>query len=265
MPVELADTVAYQLAVDDERINMNEYLGKKIRIQYSGEIKCSHCGRITKKSFAQGYCYPCFAKLPQCDRCIMSPETCHFHLGTCRDADWGEKYCFTSHYVYLANSSGIKVGITRGNQIPTRWIDQGAVQALPILKVESRYQSGLMEHIFKSHVADKTNWRVMLKGDIEAKDLLAERDRLFELCYDEIEEVQQEYGLQAIQHLYNSEVVDIHYPVIKYPIKVASFNLDKNPIVEGVLEGIKGQYLLLDSGVINIRKFSSYLVEFYAA
>jgi hypothetical protein len=46
--------------------------------------------------------------------------------------------------------------------------------------------------------------------------------------------------------------------VIKYPTKVVSLNFDKTPVISGVLEGIKGQYLLLDVGVLNIRKFSSY-------
>jgi len=155
------------------------------------------------------------------------------------------------------------VGITRGTQIPTRWIDQGAIQALPILKVASRQQSGLIERIIGEEISDKTNWRVMLRGGNPEIDLVAERDRLFELCYAGIEEIQQEYGLQAIQHLYDSEVVNIHYPVENYPVKVTSHNLDKTPEVEGLLNGIKGQYLMLDTGVINIRKFSAYEVEFY--
>lgn len=265
MPVKLSETeagqVSYQLKLDDELVELNQYIGQKIQIKFEGQINCKHCGRKTKKSFSQGYCYPCFSKLAQCDRCMMSPENCHFHLGTCREPEWGEQFCFRSHYVYLANSSGVKVGITRGTQIPTRWIDQGAIQALPIFKVASRYQSGLIERVIGEQVSDKTNWRVMLKGGVGEIDLIAERDRLFELCYEGIEEVQQEFGLQAVQHLYDGEVVNVDYPVLNYPLKVTSQNLDKTPIVEGVLQGIKGQYLILDTGVINIRKFSSYLVE----
>jgi hypothetical protein len=265
MPVKLSETVdgkvSYKLQLGDEQVDLNQYLGQKIQIKFDGQINCKHCGRKTKKSFSQGYCYPCFTKLAQCDRCMMSPEHCHFHLGTCREPEWGEQFCFRSHYVYLANSSGVKVGITRGTQIPTRWIDQGAIQALPIFKVASRHQSGLIERVIGEQVSDKTNWRVMLKGGVGEIDLIAERDRLFESCYEAIEEIQQEFGLQAIQHLYDAEVVNIDYPVLNYPLKVTSQNLDKTPLVEGVLQGIKGQYLILDTGVINIRKFSAYLVQ----
>ena len=56
--------------------------------------------------------------------------------------------------------------------------------------------------------------------------------------------------------------MDIHFPVDSYPVKIKSFNFDKNPEVSGVLHGIKGQYLLLDIGVINIRKFTGYEVAF---
>ncbi|MEH6579080.1 MAG: DUF2797 domain-containing protein [Amphritea sp.] len=264
MPAQLEDVVKYQLALGDTKIDLNPYIGKPVRLRYLGQINCSHCGRKTNKSFAQGYCYPCFMKLPQCDRCIMSPEKCHFHEGTCRDPQWGEQFCFQSHYVYLANSSGVKVGITRGTQVPTRWIDQGAIQALPILRVDSRYQSGLVERVFGEHVTDRTNWRAMLKGQVDPLDLRAERDRLFELCQPGLSEIEAQFGLQAIQRLPAAEVVEINFPVLNYPQKVTTFNFDKEPVVEGVLQGIKGQYLILDTGVLNIRKFSSYQVEFSA-
>ena len=162
MDVKLDDTVSYQLPLDDERVALNGLIGEHISIEHLGDIHCVHCGRRSKKSFSQGYCYPCFIKLPQCDTCIMSPEKCHFHQGTCRDPEWGEKYCFTDHFVYLANSSGVKVGITRGDQLPTRWIDQGATQGLPIFRVQTRYQAGLIEDCLREHVADKTHWQKML-------------------------------------------------------------------------------------------------------
>ncbi|NVK41973.1 MAG: DUF2797 domain-containing protein [Oceanospirillaceae bacterium] len=262
MAVALEGTRAqYRLRCDSGELALNELLGQRIRLRYLGAINCVNCGRKTKKSFNQGYCYPCFTKLAECDSCIVSPEKCHYHLGTCRDPGWGEQHCFQSHIVYLANSSGLKVGITRGTQVPTRWIDQGAVQALPILRVDSRYQSGLVEHLFKSEVADKTNWRRMLKNDVDVLDLKAERDRLLEAVAEPLAEVEREFGLQAIQRL-DAEAVRIEYPVLNFPLKVSSFNLDKNPEVEGELQGIKGQYLILDSGVINLRKFTAYQVEF---
>lgn len=252
----------YHLAIGDQKVLLNELLGCKLKLSYAGEINCTHCGRKTKKSFNQGFCFPCFRKLAQCDTCIMSPEKCHFDAGTCREPEWAKTHCMTDHFVYLANSSGVKVGITRGNQIPTRWMDQGAIQALPIFRVSTRRQSGLVEVLFKKHVADKTNWRTMLKGEVHPINLAEERDRLFNECAAEISDLQNQYGVQSIALLQDSETVEIDYPVLEFPTKVVSLNFDKQPEIEGELKGIKGQYLILDSGVLNIRKFGGYSIEF---
>ncbi|MDO6513501.1 DUF2797 domain-containing protein [Neptuniibacter sp. 2_MG-2023] len=260
MRTELSDKVSYFLPVGEQEVAMNELIGKPIRLHYQGAINCTHCGRKTNKSFSQGYCYPCFKSLPQCDQCIVKPELCHFHEGSCRDESWGEQFCFQDHYVYLANSSGVKVGITRGTQIPTRWMDQGAVQALPIFKVATRLQSGKVERLLGEHVADKTNWRKMLKNEVESLDLTETRDLLFEKCQAGLIALENEFGLQAIQRLPEAEQIEINYPVLNYPQKVTSFNFDKTPDVSGVLQGIKGQYLILDTGVINMRKFTAYQV-----
>ncbi len=254
--------VDYQLPLGDTLIPMNELIGRHISLSHSGLINCLHCGRKTKKSFNQGYCYPCFRSLAQCDSCIMSPEKCHYDKGTCREPEWGETHCMIDHFVYLANSSGIKVGITRGSQVPTRWMDQGAIQALPIFRVSTRLQSGLVEVVFKQHIADKTNWRAMLKGDVDKIDLIAERDRLLIECKDEISRLQSEHGIQAIQVIDDAPPVDISYPVHTFPTKVTSLNFDKQPEITGVLKGIKGQYLIMDTGVLNIRKFGGYHIQF---
>ena len=264
MQVELNEQVQYFLPLDDHREPLNVLLGQSIRLEYLGDIHCTHCGRRSKKSFNQGYCYPCFTKLPQCDTCIMSPEKCHYEQGTCRDPNWGEQYCFTDHYVYLANSSGVKVGITRGSQVPTRWIDQGATQAMPIFRVKSRYQAGLIEDCLRDHIADRTHWQKMLKGNSEAVDLEQIRDEIIAKSESGLREIEQKFGLLAIQRLYHQKVVEINFPVLQFPEKVKSLNFDKQPIVEGVLQGIKGQYLILDTGVINIRKFTAYNVQFSA-
>ena len=262
MHARLESTVQYELPLSDQRIAMNPLLGKAIKLTFTGNIRCVHCSRTIKKSFNQGYCYPCFISLAQCDMCIMKPETCHYEAGTCREPSWGEAFCFKPHIVYLANSSGIKVGITRQTQIPTRWIDQGAVQALPIFKVQSRFMAGLIEIAIAKHVSDKTSWQQMLKNHVAPLDLADKRGELVSKCDVELTEIIKRFGLQAIEFLVDESSVDICFPVDTYPVKIKSFNLDKNPEVSGILQGVKGQYLLLDAGVINIRKFSGYEVEF---
>ncbi len=200
------------------------------------------------------------AKLAQCDLCIMKPETCHHHLGTCKEPGWGIQNCMVDHYVYLANSSGLKVGITRHSQIPTRWIDQGATQALPIFKVSTRLQSGLVEIALAEFISDKTNWRAMLKGQAQAVDLKAHASELIPKISQSLAEIRLKFGEAAVKEL-NEEVVNINFPVSEYLTKISSLNFDKTPSVGGILLGIKGQYLIFDQGVINIRKFSSYQIS----
>lgn len=262
MAVRLEGQVQYALRLDDRQYPLNPLLGKVVRLDYLGAIHCSHCGKRTKKSYSQGYCFPCMKKLAQCDQCIVSPEKCHYAAGTCREPQWGEQFCMTDHVVYLANSSGVKVGITRATQVPTRWIDQGALQALPIFRVATRQQSGLVEDLLRTQVADRTNWRAMLKGEVELLDLPAIRQQLLDSCAAGIAELQQRFGLQAIQPVTDAEVVAIDYPVSEYPKKITSLDLEKTPQIEGTLLGIKGQYLILDCGVINLRKFTSYQLAF---
>lgn len=252
--------VIYQLPLGEQRVDVNPLIGQTITLNFNGRIFCTHCQRLTKKSFGQGYCYPCFAKLAQCDSCIVKPELCHYAQGTCREPQWGETHCQIPHIVYLANSSGLKVGITRHTQIPTRWIDQGATQALPILRVKSRLLSGLCEVVIAQYVADKTDWRAMLKGDAQPLNLAERRDELLAKTKDKISAICEQHGGDAVEPL-NEETVSITYPVRHYPLKVASFDFEKTPQVSGKLEGIKGQYLIFDSGVINIRKFTGYEVS----
>lgn len=261
MRASLIDGLAkYELPLGDDAVPMNALLDTEIALSFLGAIHCVHCNRKTKKSFNQGYCYPCFRRLAQCDSCIVSPQKCHFAAGTCREPEWGEANCMIDHFVYLANTSGLKVGITRGTQVPTRWIDQGATQALPVFRVASRLDSGLAEVAFAEHVADKTAWQAMLKGANGPLDMPAERSRLLALCADAVETLREERGLDAISTVEDTTVTEIDYPVLAYPEKVKSMNFDKMPEVRGVLKGIKGQYLILDTGVINMRRHAGYQV-----
>ena len=261
MQTALESPVQYQWVAGDERVAVNPWLGKRINIDFNGTINCVHCSRLTKKSFNQGYCYPCFQRLAQCDSCIVKPEKCHFDAGTCREPEWGEEHCNIDHIVYLANTSGVKVGITRGTQVPTRWMDQGATQARPIARVNRRYLSGLLEVLLARHVADKTAWQTMLKGDGAPVDLGERQAELAELCAEGITHLHETHGVQSLQWLEDGEVVNIVYPVWEWPVKVSSHNLDKTPSIEGTLLGIKGQYLMMDTGVINIRKYGGYHLE----
>ena len=242
----------YKLLLDDQQVDMDFLVGQHIELTYNKTIQCANpeCKRITPKSFSQGYCFPCAHSLARCDLCIMRPETCHHHLGTCREPEWGLSNCFTPHVVYLANSSGAKVGITRKTNTPSRWIDQGAICALPILEVKTRLESGLIEKALKSFITDKTNWRAMLKNETTPADLVATKASLL----GEISGLMDELNAKTLP----DDIINIDYPVLKYPTKVVSLSFDKNPVISGVLNGIKGQYLLLDSGVLNVRKFSSY-------
>lgn len=246
------EAAQYQLSLDNQTVNMNALIGQHIELSYNQSIQCSNCGRPTPKSYSQGFCFPCARSLARCDLCIMKPETCHYHLGTCREPEWGEAHCFAPHIVYLANSSGLKVGITRKTNTPGRWIDQGAIAAIPALEVKTRLESGRVEMALKAYVSDKTNWRKMLKNETDFIDLAEVRHNLL----GEIPELIEELGATRL----DDETVNINYPVLQYPSKISSLNFDKTPVISGVLNGIKGQYLLLESGVLNIRKFGSYHV-----
>lgn len=262
MLVEGTTPISYTLPIGQESVALNSLLNAQVTIEFIGNIYCIECGRKTKKSFNQGYCFPCLRNLAQCDLCIVKPELCHYDQGTCRQPEWGESNCMQAHVVYIANSSGLKVGITRAKQIPTRWIDQGAVQALPIFEVDSRLQSGLLEVVLKKYVSDRTEWRTMLKGDPSPLDLIAERHRIFQEAKTDLVECTTRIGRQSVRPMLDKNEVCFRYPIINYPTSITSHNFDKNPLVQGRLQGIKGQYMMLDTGVLNVRKFGGYEVKF---
>ena len=251
--------VEYWLPVGERKIALNPQLGKKITLVYDGTISCIGCGRATNKSFSQGYCYPCFKGKAACDICILKPELCHFDAGTCREPQWAIDHCMQPHIVYLANTTGVKVGITRRSQLPTRWIDQGAVAALPLWQVSKRLFAGEIEVALAQHVADKSRWQQLLKGAPDPIDLQAVAQQARDWAAPVIQQLRDQHGADAV---IDAELPEhgFGYPVREYPTKIKSFNFDKQTEVEGVLHGIKGQYLLLDGGVINIRKFGGYQV-----
>lgn len=253
MSVQLDEEIQYTLNLS-ENILMNDFIGNDIRLEWNGVINCSACKKVTKKSFGQGFCYPCFANAPESAECILRPELCRAHLGEGRDPEWEEKHHNKPHIVYLAASSAVKVGITRGDQIPTRWIDQGATSAIRLAETPNRYEAGRVEVALKEFFTDKTNWRKMLKNEIDDEiDLEEEKWALEEHLPADIIELFSE----------NDEIIELNYPVVEYPEKVKSLSFDKTNIIEGKLMGIKGQYLLFENGeVLNIRKHTSYHVKF---
>lgn len=256
----VAGVVQYQLVLGDDRVEMNQLLGQPIHLHFTGNIHCVATGEKIKKTYNQGYSYKAFMTLPECDICIVKPELCHYDKGTCRDSAWGLEHCFAPHCLYLAYSSEMKVGITREHQVPTRFMDQGATLALPILKLKSRRDSGRLESEIAKELSDRTNWRKMLQGDgadLDVQELYDKRDQLFEDYGDFIDEL----GAEDI----DQEVITLSYPVLEYPQKINSLSFDKNPEVKGVLLGIKGQYLILDTGVINMRKHQGYEIEWRSA
>lgn len=253
MRTELSDPVKYTLPLSDQMVEMNKLIGNPLRLEFSGDIHCIYSGKKIKKTYGQGYAYEYFIKLARCDSCIVKPELCHFHKGTCREPQWGEDNCMQPHIIYIANSSQLKVGITRKSNVPYRWIDQGASYALPILEVKDRYTSGLIEVEIAKKYKDKTNWRAMLQGQPEEIDLEFYREQIF----DEFADLFDDMDAEEVE----SDVVSINYPVHEYPEKVKSLGFDKQNVIEGVLLGIKGQYLIFDCGVVNMRKHQGYYIS----
>jgi len=252
MQTEIGNPIQYYLVFENSFLNVNQLLGKEFEISFQG-YQCLNCGK-KKKIFRQGFCYDCFMGSAAAGDWIMKPELSTAHLDIeDRDLEYEKKVQLQPHIVYLALSSEVKVGVTRKTQVPTRWIDQGAIQAIPIVEVPNRYLAGITEVALKNHYADKTNWQKMLKGEIPSVDIIKERQSLKELIPSEVQEF---YDVNQ------NNVYDLHYPVLHYPKKVASLNLDKSPHYTGKLSGIKGQYLMFEDGtVFNIRTFEGYVVK----
>lgn len=233
-------------------IRMNDLLGRKFSLKFDGRIHCVSCGKLTKKPFGQGFCYPCFATAPENAECIVRPELCEGHLGKGRDPEWELKHHVQPHFVYLALSSGLKVGITRETQIPTRWIDQGASKAIILAEVPYRQLSGLIEVALKAHYDDKTNWQRMLKNEVPDIELVQHKNEATSFLPVEL----QQYVTQE------DKVWELTFPHLDVPKKVNSIQLLKTPTIEGVLTGIKGQYLILDNtSVLNVRNHAGLHVE----
>lgn len=251
MRTELNDPVDYYLVLPGDFIHMNLLLGRTLEISLL-KYQCLGCGE-DRPIFRQGYCRSCFFELPQAGDWIMHPERSRAHLGEeDRDLEYEQAMQLQPHVVYLANSSSVKVGVTRKAQVPTRWIDQGAHEAIEIVETPNRYLAGITEVALKEHVSDKTHWRKMLTNTLKDEDLVAWRERLRPFIPEEA----------APYFLENARETQIHFPVTQYPEKISSLNLGKTPTFRGVLKGIKGQYLIFADGtVFNVRGSEGYYVS----
>ena len=240
-------TVRYALPFDPP-IDLSTCVGQPLTLRATGALSCVSCGKRVKKLFQQGFCYPCLVSAPEAAECIVHPELCRAHLGEGRDPQWEHEHHNTEHVAYLSFTGNVKVGVTRATQVPTRWIDQGAVAALVIARVPYRQLAGLIEVDLKRIFADKTNWRAMLK-EVKPDDdaLRAARAQAIGALRADLQE----------HLLHDAEPQAIRYPVLAYPPKVTSLSFEKQPVIGGTLMGIKGQYLLWEDGrVVNIRNQS---------
>ncbi|WP_411823067.1 DUF2797 domain-containing protein [Leptospira sp. 'Mane'] len=246
---------------------LNSWIGKKIHLSTNGKIRCVDCGKLTSKSFNQGSCFQCFSTKACNDLCIMRPETCHHHKGTCREPEWGDTNCFKKHTVYFANSSGLKVGITKENPVSNRWVDQGARFAVPLMEVESRREAGIIENYLSGFLPDKTTWQKMVAGDPPEMDLKKEKEKFLRHLEKQSFEMEMKTGKKkeiAWKSDLSEKIVEIQYPIVSFPKKIKSYKLDESNPIEDILVGIKGQYLLFENGVINIRSYSGYQTSLYA-
>ncbi len=245
----------YSISLNGEGVNLSQLIGKTIEIKYLNAIHCISCGRKTSKSFGQGYCYPCFMSAPETEECVLRPELCRAHEGVARDMDFARSNCLIEHYVYLAWTGGVKVGVTRSHQIPTRWVDQGATLAVKLCRTPNRYTAGLVEVELKKILSDKTAWQRMLTDTVGSTTMmLSEKAKSLEYINGK--------GFTYVPE--TDELYSIDYQVMQYPPKVKAITFDRINRVEGILTGIKGQYLIFGSGeVFNVRNHSGYLVELY--
>ncbi len=253
MRTELANPIKYSLPIGENLLEMNDLIGKEISMKFDGQINCVSCGKQTKTSFGQGYCYNCLQTAPETSESVLRPELSKSQFGIARDMEWAEKHDLIDHVVYLAVTTEIKVGVTRIHQVPTRWIDQGASAAIKLVTTPNRHIAGIIEVFLKKHFTDKTNWRAMLMCETALVcNLLDEKAKVIELLPAELRKYAEP----------DNSIVDIHYPVHQYPDKIKSINFDKMPIIRGTLSGIKGQYLIFeDHTVLNMRRHNGYYLQ----
>lgn len=251
MTTQNAKPIQYFLNLSHDLINVNQLIGRKLKLKHIG-YQCIECGN-DEKIYRMGFCKKCFFESPYASDTIIRPELSTAHLGIEeRNIEVEKEIQLPPHIVYLAYTGDVKVGVTRESQIPTRWIDQGATFALPIAKTENRYEAGMIEVELKNHLADKTNYKKMLQDDFEDDlDLTDFRNKVSEYFPNDFKKF-------AID---NGEIVKLDFPY-EAPENITVFTLDKKPEFEGILKGIKGQYLYFEGGnFMNVRGHEGYVID----
>ncbi len=253
MRTELANPVQYFLPIGETEIEMNSLIGKEINMSFSGQINCISCGKKTKTSFHQGFCFNCLQTAPEASESVIRPELSKSQFGIARDLEWAKKHDLADHIVYLAVSSEVKVGVTRNHQIPTRWIDQGASYAIKLATTPNRHIAGVIEVFLKTYFTDKTYWQAMLKNEVvENINLQEEKQKVIQLLPTELRKYIEP----------DNETTAIEYPVQQFPRKIKSVGFDKISTIKGILTGIKGQYLIFENDIVlNIRKHNGYFLQ----
>ena len=249
MVPSIGNPIEYVLPIGEKKLILNKHIGELIQIKFNDEIRCINCKNKIKKTYMQGYCYPCFISLPQTEDCVFKPHLCKAHLGEARDMDWAKNNCLVSTYVYLSLTSNLKVGVTRHSHIPSRWIDQGAHYAIRFAKTPNRYLAGLIESEISKYISDRTQWRRMILGQYDELDLIDKKNDLHEYLPNNLEKY----------YLNDENIVELKYPIINNLEKIKSFNIEKFKTINKKLIGIKGQYLMFDDNhVLNVRKYTGY-------
>lgn len=252
MITENGNPIRYYLNLQDDYLDINQQIGKKIKI-YHDHNACLNCGSDLI-IYRMGYCKTCFYTVPEANENIIRPELSKAHLGIAeRDLEWEMAFQLQPHVVYLAVSSDLKVGVTRANQMFTRWIDQGASYAAVLAKTGNRYEAGMIEVALKNHIADKTSYQKMLRNEVPQIDLLHQKDFLKNYIPEE----------HVKFYVADETIYNLEYPVLNYPQKIKSLSLLKQREFTGKLIGVKGQYWIFEDGTAwNVRGHEGFYVRF---
>jgi hypothetical protein len=266
LEIQEGQPARYTLVLGEQRVALNPLLGRQVRLTWAGLIQCTACGRKIRRSFQNGTCFPCFSTRADCDRCILQPQLCHYKNGSCRNDFFAKSHCLRPHFLYLAETSGLKVGVTRQAATPTRWLDQGACQALPILRLGERHAAGLLEREFARLIPDRTQWKTMLQRRVDPGQLLdlpSLRDQLLSRLSEEIRTVTQQFPPGWVEELPQEGTRFFHYPG-DLPGAWRSFKPNQDAPIGGRLLGMKGQYLLFDEGVFHVRRFEGHVLHWWS-